>query len=94
MAAHKNHQDKKFKHLREVVKWLHQNECYICHKNHLPLEVHHLDKDSKNHVLQNLVPVCKQCHVYLGRVSVLRQLTVKELAALLRKKEIELLSQL
>ena len=86
MSAHKNHQDPEFKHLREVVKWLHDYKCFICNKSLVQLEVHHIDKCSTNHELINLIPVCKECHIYLGKVVTLPKLTKPHIAILLEMK--------
>ena len=86
MASHKNHQDPEFKHLREVVKWLHDYECYICKKKLNELDVHHLDKISTNHSLLNLVPACKPCHIYLGKVATLKPLTKSHINSLIWRK--------
>ena len=86
MAAHKNHQDPEFRHLREVVLWAHDYTCYICKKQFLVLEVHHLDKQSTNHSLMNLVPACKPCHIYLGRISKLKYLSKNDIRQILMNK--------
>lgn len=86
MAAHKNHQNPTFKHLREVVLWLHDYKCYVSKEESEALEVHHIDKDSTNHVLFNLVPVKPSIHVYLGKTAKLKQLTPKDIKILLLKK--------
>lgn len=86
MASHKNHQQKEFKHLREVVKWLHNNKCYICNKPHEHIEVHHINKNSQDHRLQNLIPVCKPHHYFLGKMTTLELLSRKQIVALLEKK--------
>ena len=86
MAAHKNHQDAEYKHLREVVLWLHDYKCYVTKKFHPNLEVHHINKISTMHDIFNLIPVSPQVHKYLGKSAKLKQLTKEDIAELIIRK--------
>lgn len=86
MSAHRNHQQPEFRHLREVVLWLHDYKDYLDKQPYPDLEVHHLNKNSKDHNLFNLVPVCKKNHVYLGRLTKLPPLTKEQIKDLLLAK--------
>lgn len=85
-----NHHQKKFRHLREVIIWLHSHICYVCFKKCEVLEVHHLNKNSKDHRLKNLIPVCKRCHIILGKMKVLNQIKTSEIIEKLQTKILQL----
>tara|TARA_R110000803_G_scaffold3721_1_gene12657 strand:- start:106 stop:408 length:303 start_codon:yes stop_codon:yes gene_type:complete len=57
-----SHQSKKFRHKREVIKFIFDYKCLSCNKKDDNLEVHHNDRDNKNHSWINLIPLCNNCH--------------------------------
>jgi len=75
MSTNKNHNHPHFKHLREVVLWLHDYKCFVTDKYHPNLEVHHIDKNSANHSLLNLIPVTPEIHKYLSKTPPIDYLT-------------------
>lgn len=72
--------------MRHVCLWLHDDICYSCKKYHISVDVHHIDQDSKNHDLKNLMPLCKPCHKLIHRVPIQPQISRKSIVILLLKK--------
>lgn len=58
----KNHHTKEFRLMRSVVLWLYDFRCGFSNCKHKATDVHHIDKDSSNHNIINLVPLCSQHH--------------------------------
>jgi len=56
------HTTKKFRIIRSVVVWLYNSECFICLKKNEKLQVHHLNKINTDNRLENLIPLCSNCH--------------------------------
>jgi hypothetical protein len=50
------------KNLKNTVKNLYHNACQICHTITDQLDVHHIDYNKKNNLIENLIPLCKICH--------------------------------
>jgi len=52
--------------LKEEIRMINNNECFLCHKtekeNKVKLSVHHIDYDKNNSEKNNLVPLCISCH--------------------------------
>lgn len=46
------------------AKQYYEKRCYVCGYNNEPgiLEVHHKDKNIKNHNIENLLVLCPNCH--------------------------------
>lgn len=86
MAAHKNHQDRHYKHLREVVLWLHDYKCFVSGEFHPNLEVHHINKISTDNSILNLIPVTPAIHLYLGKATKLNPLTKEHIRNLIKAK--------
>ena len=52
-----------------ISKLDHIKECQICGTNK-KLETHHLDGNKRNNVIENLIKVCRKCHMNLdGRIN-------------------------
>lgn len=51
-----------FRRFAPIVMHIYDYQCVICTQNRKHLEVHHIDKNSKNDSVFNLVPVCLSCH--------------------------------
>ena len=52
--------------LKEGIK---QYQCEMCKrtmwgKNPIPLELHHIDGNKRNHLLENLLVICPNCHTF------------------------------
>jgi hypothetical protein len=43
-----------------------RDECHICGAV-LDIVVHHIDNDPENNALENLLPVCEDCHIAIHR---------------------------
>lgn len=86
MAAHKNHQEQEYKIMRAVCLWLHDNKCFVCKKQFDSLDCHHIDKNSKNHVLYNLMPLCNEHHKIVGMFKELKQFSKTDINSLLLSK--------
>ena len=54
-------------HLKEVVRNRDRRKCFICEKTELEnkekLSVHHIDYCKKNNNLNNLISLCRECHL-------------------------------
>lgn len=50
------------KELKYKVKELHNSTCQICNTVSDELDVHHIDYNKTNNLLENLIPLCKSCH--------------------------------
>ena len=51
-----------FKKIRNVILFIFDYRCYICHTVDFSNHVHHLDSDITNSDPFNLVPLCSDCH--------------------------------
>ena len=78
----KNHQTKEYRSIRAVSLWLHDNKCYSCFKVSDDHDTHHLDHDSTNNELNNIVPLCKGCHVLYHHIPKRPPVPYKRLAVL------------
>ncbi len=52
----------------DSVYWAHKLKkickyCSMCH-SHIKIEMHHKDKDRKNHKRINLIILCRECHEF------------------------------
>lgn len=63
---YKNHYEMKKKRL-EVLK-RHGWKCDVCGGK--AVEVHHADESDDNHDLNNLIPICRECHYDIHRIHV------------------------
>ena len=36
--------------------------CQDCGRSDVPLELHHVDGDTSNNTVRNLIPLCRDCH--------------------------------
>lgn len=50
------------KNLKTTIKKAYNFTCQLCCTETTELDVHHIDYDKKNNVLENLIPLCKSCH--------------------------------
>jgi hypothetical protein len=65
----KHHNTKEYRHMREVVLWIHDYTCFLCLERNLKCETHHCDKVNTNNAITNLVPVCSPCHRLVHMVN-------------------------
>jgi hypothetical protein len=51
--------------LKEHIRDLYDRRCFCCgvEENGKKLDIHHIDNDKNNHETENLIPLCKSCHV-------------------------------
>jgi len=49
-------------HIAPVVRFLDNYTCVLCRQRMAGLHVHHVDKDTTNNNLTNLVSLCPKCH--------------------------------
>jgi len=49
--------------LRARVLAVYGRRCRDCGRSDVPLEVYHLDGDVSNNRIQNLIPLCRDCHL-------------------------------
>jgi hypothetical protein len=50
------------KQLKGTIKNIYNNMCQICNTTTDQLDIHHIDYNKKNNLIENLIPLCKQCH--------------------------------
>lgn len=51
---------------RQYIRKLdHIKECQICGENIKKLETHHKDGNNRNNIIDNLIKVCRRCHMIL-----------------------------
>lgn len=81
-----SYQHPKYKMLRWVALWLHDEKCHICKRANLAIECHHIDKDKQNHSLLNLVPLCFQCHKLVHKASTKIHYNRQKVVVLLLRK--------
>lgn len=60
-----------FRNSRGFLRLVFSNQCFICKKENSLIEIHHIDKNTNNNHLFNLVPLCLECHkiVHKSRVD-------------------------
>ena len=73
----KNHLSKEYRHIREVVLWLHDYTCYFCQEKIESLETHHLTKNSDTHSIFGIVPTCGKCHKLVGKMPAKEELDIQ-----------------
>jgi hypothetical protein len=48
--------------LKNKVKDAYNNTCQLCNTETTMLDIHHIDYDKRNNLIENLIPLCKVCH--------------------------------
>lgn len=48
--------------LKEQIKTNYNHTCQICNSKTVDLDIHHIDYNKSNNLLENLIPLCKHCH--------------------------------
>lgn len=56
------------KEFRQILLDLQENCCFKCKKGNIQLCLHHVDEDKTNDVFDNLIFVCRSCHIRLHSV--------------------------
>lgn len=51
---------------RKIALEFFKEECQCCKVNKY-IDIHHIDKNKKNNSLENLLPLCKRCHMKLHK---------------------------
>lgn len=57
-----NYNSIEFRSIRGFLRTVFSNECYICKESKNLMECHHIDNNSKNNNIFNLVLLCLECH--------------------------------
>lgn len=65
-----NHQNPVFKFLKPLIIYTYSGKCIICKTKHSNLHVHHVDFDSSNNEVFNLVPLCSAHHKLVHKNSI------------------------
>lgn len=62
---------KRESYLSQRIRILNNNnwECQFCFNKSENMEIHHLDKDRTNNCDNNLIPLCRNCHRKLHKLS-------------------------
>jgi HNH endonuclease len=47
---------------KEYIKTHYNSTCQICNTSTDELDIHHIDYNKTNNLLENLIPLCKSCH--------------------------------
>ena len=58
---------KEYQFIRPLIIHLYDYSCVSCGVISKNLEVHHVDKNTRNNHFNNLLPLCKNCHNLLHR---------------------------
>ena len=63
--------NKKYRENSALLKNVFSQNCYLCHSEKSKIEIHHIDKNSSNNELKNLVPLCSSCHkiVHISKID-------------------------
>lgn len=59
----KNYSNKDFKFRGRIILELYDNKCSVCSGKKDWMEIHHIDRMNDNNNYNNLIPVCKDCHM-------------------------------
>lgn len=63
------HNNKVFRHRKEVIKFIYDYKCQVCNKESQFLEVHHDDRNAHNNSWQNLIPLHSKCHKLVHKTN-------------------------
>ena len=63
----KPYQSKLYKALRGYLLISRHQKCELCNYKSLSNEVHHIDHDSRNNNIENLMLLCKRCHAIIHK---------------------------
>lgn len=58
-----NYNNKDFKFRGAIILKLYGGKCSVCSQEKDWMEIHHIDKQNDNNDYNNLIPVCKDCHM-------------------------------
>lgn len=75
-----------FNRLKKVVISRDNNQCQCCKRDYR-LGVHHIDGDSHNNKLDNLITLCNQCHLSLHKKYDSNKKAKENLAQKIRARE-------
>lgn len=81
-----NHQDKEYLIMRGVVIWLYDYKCGLCQKKPKKIEVHHINKNSSDNRIENLMPLCKPCHKLAHKMNIFQQISINKIILLMHLK--------
>lgn len=61
--------------LKDLIQKRDNHTCQSCANNKKPLDIHHIDNNKENNNSQNLITLCRSCHITLhnGRGSLQRR---------------------
>ena len=79
----KNYNNKDFQFRGRIILLLHGEKCSVCNQKKDWMEIHHIDKMNNNNAYNNLIPVCKDCHmiVHSKRFRLVLEVSPEILAA-------------
>lgn len=59
--------NKKYRHNRELIIYKYGYKCANCNIKTSNIEVHHKNKNIDDNNINNLIPLCKQCHILIHK---------------------------
>jgi hypothetical protein len=65
------YKSKKYVNNSGFLRTIYENECFMCEHQKTQIEIHHNDRNSFNHDLFNLVPLCLNCHKFIHKTSII-----------------------
>lgn len=87
----KNHQTRQYRHAKEVALWLHNHNCALFNCPASADAVHHINKNSTDNKLSNLLPLCNEHHKILHLAQAKPNYTNRSIIVLLLRKISDLL---
>lgn len=82
----KNHCKIEYRNARAVALWLQNETCYSCNLKAKKPHTHHLDHNSGNNSINNLVVLCERCHVLFHKIPKQPYISRKQIVIWLLKK--------
>lgn len=62
--------DKEFRKKKNIILFIYDNKCALCHDTKLPKHVHHLNGKCYDNSAFNMVPLCHLCHIITHKTNV------------------------
>lgn len=82
----KNHHKLEYKNMRSVVLWLYEFRCMFNNCGNAAEHVHHVNKNSADNSIYNLIPLCQNCHRLVHICNANFSIRSKQIIVLLLKK--------
>ena len=89
--------NQQFNQIKKIVLFCYGYTCQSCFEFNFNLEVHHIDKNPEHNDPQNLIPLCKSCHLLVHKAvqtNRLRHLAINNQEIKKLKKMLKELGQL